>query len=174
MSWSIAGKNPLCRPPLSDIQTLWKWAQAVVPWPESLKLHFTAFGRRITGICRDVGRSWPSQPSEHEEMDGMFLHGWDVPPHPCMWPPKLLPWERPFLEALHPRGCLFLGRGQHFIGPRGRMKLVAGWCSGIRFLGLDLRGNDAPSHHPQWRQRAMGKDKHLQFPTRTPPAACQE
>lgn len=54
-----------------------------------------------------------------------------------MWPPIFLPWKRLLLEALHPRVCLFLARGQHFVGPvshvpRGAMKLVAGWCSGTR------------------------------------------
>lgn len=37
------------------------------------------------------------------------------------------------------------------------MNLVAGWCSRIQFLGSGLRGNEAPSHHTQLRQRAKGR-----------------
>lgn len=86
-------------------------------------------------ICRDVGTFWSSQSWECKEMDGVFLQT-----------STCLPWKRLFLEALHPRGCLFLARGQHFVGPvshvpRGAMKLVAGWRSGTRCcLGLDSLG----------------------------------
>lgn len=37
------------------------------------------------------------------------------------------------------------------------MNLVAGWCSRIQFLGSGLRGDEAPSHHTQLRQRAKGR-----------------
>lgn len=64
-------------------------------------LYFTVLCGHVRVVCRDVGRSWPAQPWGHEEMDS-------VPPHVYMWPPTFLPWERPFPESLHPRGCLFL------------------------------------------------------------------
>lgn len=71
-SWMDPGRNPLCRPPLSDIQTLWKWAQAMARIPEALFYSSERSHHRNLQGCGDV----LALPALRTRGDG-----WAVPPH---------------------------------------------------------------------------------------------